>query len=209
MNDVYIFGGSYSLSRGQIRSIIEIIDKNKNEIKGLTFNFTRIQNHGVKQIIESLNKFKYKAIRIFDKNLYALDLTNNFIDDTGIQSLCNDLFKVDPKPIDQYQLEHLKGNKDKVDMPYASPAKPMVLKVEDDDVPISTSIRVLTLDHNFLKLESLNSLAKVIISSKQLRFLSIANCRITGDELLTFCQRGLTYARNLSYLDISHNMLGF
>ena len=35
MNDVLIFGGSYSLSRGQIRSIIDLIDKNKEHIRGL------------------------------------------------------------------------------------------------------------------------------------------------------------------------------
>jgi len=34
--------------------------------------------------------------------LYALDLTNNFIDDDGVDILLTDLFKVDPTPIEQY-----------------------------------------------------------------------------------------------------------
>lgn len=48
VNDVFIFGGSYALSRGQIRGIIEVIDENRDSIKGLSLNFTRIQKHGVK-----------------------------------------------------------------------------------------------------------------------------------------------------------------
>ena len=96
---MFIFGGSYALSRGQIRAIIDIIFKNKEDLKGLSLNFTRIQNHGVKQLCDSINRFKWKAIRIYDPNIYSLDLTNNFIDDKGIDILCSELFKVDPKPI--------------------------------------------------------------------------------------------------------------
>jgi hypothetical protein len=47
-----------------------------------------------------MKKYKLKATRLFDKNLYSLDLTNNFIDQQGIEILTNELFNVDPSPIE-------------------------------------------------------------------------------------------------------------
>ncbi len=47
-----------------------------------------------------MKKYKWKAIRLFDKNIYSLDLTNNFIDQNGIELLTNELFKADPTPIE-------------------------------------------------------------------------------------------------------------
>jgi len=96
IHDLFIFGGSYALSRGQIRAIIDIIFRNKDDVRGLTLNFTRIQNHGVRQLCDSINRFKWKAIRLYEPNLYSLDLTNNFIDHKGIEILCQELFKIDP-----------------------------------------------------------------------------------------------------------------
>jgi hypothetical protein len=36
-------------------------------------------------------------------------------------------------------------------------------KVKTLDIPIQTSIRILIIDHNFLTLRSMNSLAKIIL----------------------------------------------
>ena len=44
-----------------------------------------------------------KAIRLFQPGVYSLDLTNNFIDSVGISIICLELFKVDDKPIQQFE----------------------------------------------------------------------------------------------------------
>ena len=46
-----------------------------------------MRNSGLQILIKSLNFYKWKGIRINDKFLYSLDLTNNFIDQEGFQSL--------------------------------------------------------------------------------------------------------------------------
>jgi hypothetical protein len=47
-----------------------------------------------------MKKHKWKAIRMFEKNIYSLDLTNNFIDEDGIEIITNELFGVDPTSLE-------------------------------------------------------------------------------------------------------------
>jgi len=54
----------------------------------------------------------------------------------------------------------------------------------------------------------MDALAKVIATQKQLKVLALGHCRITGDEIMMFCERGLGHARHLVYLDLSQNNLG-
>jgi hypothetical protein len=49
-------------------------------VKGLALNFTRIKDAGLLALVEALKKKSWKAIRIHDKHLYSLDLTNNGIE---------------------------------------------------------------------------------------------------------------------------------
>jgi len=192
--DIFIFGGAYAFSRGQIRAIIEIASKNEAQIRGLTLNFTRIQNHGVIQLCESINAFKSRAVRLFDKNLYSLDLTNNFIDHKGVEILCSSLFKTGQRSLEQIAIQQDGPNTKYINENH---------KVQEEDVPLSTSIRILILDYNFLDVESMNALAKVILTQRQVRLLSLSSCRLTGDELLAFTEVGLSRARHLVYLDLS------
>jgi hypothetical protein len=118
-------------------------------MKGLSLNFTRIQNHGVKQLCDSLSRYRYKAIRIHDPNLYSIDLTNNFIDQKGVFILATELFKVDPAQVD-------------LPPPHSSQFIPVSHKVKDLDVPLNTSIRILILDFNFLTGESMDLISRMV-----------------------------------------------
>ena len=50
----------------------------------MTFHFTRIKNEGVKVLVKALTMNKWKGIRKYDKGIFSLNLTNNFIDHTGL-----------------------------------------------------------------------------------------------------------------------------
>ena len=80
-----------------------------------------------------------------------------------------ELFKIDPRPI-----EFFEG-----------------FQKDDEMVPVSTSVRILSLDYNFIGIETMNNLAKVLATQKQVKILSLKNCRITGNELLMFSQKGI------------------
>jgi hypothetical protein len=86
-------------------------------------NFTRIRNEGVRTLVDSLKGKKWKAIRYYDRKLYSLDLTNNFIEQEGVCHLL-DLF------YDQFKVES--------SVQFAK------------NTPVPTSIRILTLDFNFI-----------------------------------------------------------
>ena len=49
-------------------------------IRGLALNFTRIRDRGLRCLVDSLKQRSWKAIRIHDRRLYSLDLTNNSIE---------------------------------------------------------------------------------------------------------------------------------
>ena len=68
-----------------------------------------------------LKEKKWKTIRTNDAGLYSLDLTNNLIDQDGVQALI-DLF------YDQFDIKCATIN----------------------EAPLPTSIRILILDYNFL-----------------------------------------------------------
>lgn len=94
-------------------------------------------------------------MRLFDLGLYSLNLTNNFIDYKGIDTLCSDLFKVSPKTIEQIVIQQDDPNTKFINDHH---------RVQDQDIPLSTSVRILILDHNFLNIQSMNQLAKVILT---------------------------------------------
>ena len=85
-----IFGGTYPLSHNQIKSLAELVIANP-VIKGLALNFTRIRDVGLQVLMQALKPKSCKAVRLHDRRLYSLDLTNNFIEQNGICSLL-DLF---------------------------------------------------------------------------------------------------------------------
>ena len=64
---------------------------------------------------------KWKTIRMNDEALFSLDLTNNFIDQDGMEAMI-DLF------FDQFDIKSATIN----------------------EAPVPTSIRILILDYNFL-----------------------------------------------------------
>jgi hypothetical protein len=140
-----------------------------------------------------------KAIRLFAPGLYSLDLTNNFIGPAGIVGLCRVLFGVDDRSMQQlaHQLEPR-------NRPYINKSH----QVSEEEKPLISSVRVLTLDYNYLDEASMDSLAKVIINSKQVRILSISNCKIMPDEIDAFCSVGIKYTTSLVYLDMSSNPIG-
>ena len=82
-----------------------------------------MRDEGMKVLMQALKPQSWKAIRLHDRRLYGLDLTNNFIEQNGIVNLL-DLF---------YDQFHLQDN-----------------SRFETDAPIPTSIRVLTLDFNFV-----------------------------------------------------------
>jgi len=118
--DLMIFGGFYALSTAQIEALIRIVD-GFPQIKSLSFNFTRIKNQGLQLLSKILKEKKWKTIRLNDPGLYSLDLTNNLVDQDGMQALV-DLF------FDQFDIRSAQIN----------------------EAPLPTSIRILILDNNFL-----------------------------------------------------------
>ncbi len=112
-------------------------------IKGLALNFTRIGEAGVKVLCESLRKETGKAIRINDKRLYSLDLQNNNLEPESFWHLSKLFY-------DQFNTS-----------------------LFAEDAPIPTSIRVLTLDYNFIGQIGCNHIAEMLETSRQLHALSL------------------------------------
>lgn len=108
-------------------------------VKSLALNFTRIRDSGLKVLMQALKTNSYKAIRMHDRRIYGLDLTNNFIEQNGICYLL-DLF------YDQFQL----SSNSKFEL----------------DAPIPTSIRVLTLDYNSIGKVGADALSQILASSR-------------------------------------------
>ena len=77
--EILIFGGTYALSENQVKAIGELVTANPM-IKSLALNFTRIRDDGLRSLLRALKPKSWKAIRIYDRRLYGLDLTNNFIE---------------------------------------------------------------------------------------------------------------------------------
>lgn len=51
------------------------------------------------------------------------------------------------------------------------------------DAPIPTSIRVLTLDYNFVGKIGADALAHILMSSRQLKYLSVSRARLEGRDI--------------------------
>jgi Ran GTPase-activating protein (RanGAP) involved in mRNA processing and transport len=66
----------------------------------------------------------------------------------------------------------------------------------------------LTLDYNYIDSKALEFLAKVIVQARQLKILSLANCRIKGEDLDKFVAVGMANSQSLVFLDLSRNQLG-
>ena len=88
--EVLIFGGTFPLSEKQIEALGQLVIANP-VIKSLALNFTRIRDEGVRVLMRALKPQSWKAIRMHDRRLYGLDLTNNQISQDGICHLL-DLF---------------------------------------------------------------------------------------------------------------------
>lgn len=73
-----------------MKSLGELVLANP-AVKGLSLNFTRIRDEGLQVLMKALKPKSWKAIRLHDRRLYSLDLTNNFIEQNGICHLL-DLF---------------------------------------------------------------------------------------------------------------------
>ena len=129
-------------------------------------------------IAQILNSKKWKTIRSNDELLFSLDLTNNFIDQDGITCLI-DLF------YDQFDIKSALIN----------------------EAPLPTSIRILTLDHNFLGKGGADTLGTILASSRQIKVLSLNKTRIIGNDLKKFCQ-SLSTNPYLKVLNLGMNKLG-
>ena len=125
-----------------------------------------------------LNSKKWKTIRMNDELLFSLDLTNNFIDQDGITCLI-DLF------YDQFDMKSAHIN----------------------EAPLPTSIRILTLDHNFLGKSGADTLGTILSQSRQIKVLSLNKCRMIGNDLKKFCQ-SLSVNPYLKVLNLGMNKLG-
>ena len=136
--EILVFGGTYPLSENQVTSMGELVIANP-QVKGLALNFTRIRDSGLRCLMRALKPKSWKAIRMYDRRLYSLDLTNNFIEQNGICSLL-DLF------YDQFQLRSASQF--------------------EIDAPIPTSIRVLTLDFNFIGKVGADALSQILACSR-------------------------------------------
>ena len=77
--EILIFGGTYPLSAQQVKAMGELVFANP-AVKSLAFNFTRMRDEGVEALMKALKPTTWKAIRLHDRRLYGLDLTNNFIE---------------------------------------------------------------------------------------------------------------------------------
>ena len=89
-SEILLFGGTYPLSENQVTAIGELVIANP-VVKGLSLNFTRIRDSGMRCLVAALRPKSWKAIRMHDRRLYGLDLTNNFLEADGICHLL-DLF---------------------------------------------------------------------------------------------------------------------
>ena len=77
--EVLVFGGTYPLSPQQVKALAELVVANP-VVRSLSFNFTRMRDEGMKVLMQALKSSSWKAIRLHDRRLYGLDLTNNFIE---------------------------------------------------------------------------------------------------------------------------------
>lgn len=77
--EIVIFGGTYPLSVQQVKAMGELVIANP-AVKSLSFNFTRMRDEGIKALMLALKPVTWKAVRMHDRKLYSLDLTNNFIE---------------------------------------------------------------------------------------------------------------------------------
>ena len=89
-SEILVFGGTYPLSENQVRALGELVIANP-VVKSLALNFTRMRDAGLKVLMRALKPKSWKAIRMHERRLYGLDLTNNFIEQDGICDLL-DLF---------------------------------------------------------------------------------------------------------------------
>ena len=121
-----------------MRALGEIVIANP-DIKGLALNFTRIGDAGIQCLVKALRPQQWKAIRLHDRRLYSLDLSSNFIHHNGICSLL-ELFH------DPFQLKSA--------------------SLFEADAPIPTSIRVLTLDYNFIGKVGADALSQILTGSR-------------------------------------------
>lgn len=55
------------------------------------------------------------------------------------------------------------------------------------NAPVPTSIRVLTLDYNYIGKVGADALAQILQGSRQLKVLSVQSARIEGRDVQRFC----------------------
>ncbi len=174
--EVLIFGGKYPMSVKQVSCIVSMVDSNIF-IRGLALNFTRIKEAGLKVLCESLRNKTGKAIRINDRRLYSLDLQNNYLEPESFWHLSKLFY-------DQFSSTSLFA----------------------EDAPIPTSIRVLTLDYNFIGQIGCNHIAEILETSRQLLVLSLQKCKIEGRDIHRLCA-ALGSNRRLKVLNLGSNNL--
>ena len=136
-SEVLIYGGNFQLSASQVGALTSLVNK-APQVRGMTLCWAGISDHGVKCIVDALKQSTWKAIRMNDRRLYSLDLSFNLITETGISELYSLFF-------DQFKTAGT---------------------VFEDQAPLPTSIRVLTLDGNFIGKHGCNCLGKVLESSR-------------------------------------------
>ena len=132
-----------------------------------------MRNEGVQCLSSSLKQTNRKAIRIHDRRLYSLDLTDNMIDGDGICCLY-ELF------YDQFRTAGT------------------VFEIE---APLPTSIRILVLDYNLIGKSGADWLGKILDVSRQLKVLSLERCGLEGKDLEGFC-KSLQKNKNLKVLNL-------
>jgi len=129
------------------------------QIKCLTLHFTRIQNKGLVELLQTLKFYKWKGIREQAKMLYALNLTNNFLDAEGLKAFVN-VFH-DPFEVQAALKEH---------------------------APLPISLRILILDYNFIGTKGADVLAEIIYNSRVLKVLSLNRTRLVARSMLKFSE---------------------
>ena len=75
------------------------------------------------------------------------------------------------------------------------------------DAPIPTSIRVLTLDYNFIGKVGADALSQILAGSRQLKYLSLRRCMLEGRDIHRFCA-ALGVNKHLKVLRLASNKLG-
>jgi Ran GTPase-activating protein (RanGAP) involved in mRNA processing and transport len=121
---------------------------------------TQIRDEGVECLAGILKQSNWKAIRIHDRRLYSLDLTDNLIDGEGVKFLY-ELF------YDQFRTTGT---------------------VFEMEAPLPTSIRILVLDYNLISRSGADWLGKILDVSRQLKVLSLERCGLEGRDLEAFCK---------------------